>query len=139
MKTYLLLRDAEEHKDGWFGKLFDGDRRLCFTVEKRWHNNQQQVSCIPEGTYRALKRVSAKYGHHWHILDVDGRDLILIHNANWAHQLLGCIGVGAAIATMLDKKTGITARGVTSSVVTMARLRDILPDEFMLTIERAAA
>lgn len=131
----LTLNRIEEHKDGVFGELWDGDKLLCRTVEKRWHNNEQRISCIPQGTYHCIKRIRQKYGHHWHLQDVPNRDLILIHNANWAHELLGCIGVGKDFATGLDKKTGITAKMVTSSVATMQRLRSMLPDSFDLEIK----
>jgi len=131
----LTLTRLENHKDGVFGELKDGEKLLCYTVEKRWHNNQQQVSCIPLGTYHVTKRISQKYGHHWHLQDVPNRDLILIHNANWSHQLKGCIGVGKAIAEGgVDSKTGVTAKMVTGSVQTMQKLRALLPDSFDLEI-----
>jgi len=132
--SLILTRELQEHKDGTFGVLTMDGRELCKTVEKRWHNNQQRLSCIPQGTYHFKKRISEKYGHHWHIYDVEGRDLILIHNANWAHELLGCIGVGRDFAEMKDEKTGIWARGVTSSKLTMKKLRSILPEEGVLIV-----
>lgn len=131
----LTLTRLDDHKDGVFGELKDGEKLLCKTVEKRWHNNQNQISCIPLGTYRVIKRISQKYGHHWHLQDVPNRDLILIHNANWSHQLKGCIGVGKDIAEDgLDANTGLKAKMVTQSVATMQKLRALLPDEFELEI-----
>lgn len=130
----LTLTRLDDHKDGVFGELHDGDKLLCRTVEKRWHNNQQQISCIPQGTYHCTKRISQKYGHHWHLQDVPDRDLILIHNANWAHQLKGCIGVGKDYAFGADPKTEILAKMVTQSVATMQKLRATLPDSFDLEI-----
>ena len=131
----LILTRVEDHKDGVFGELWNGDKLLCRTVEKRWHNNQNQISCIPLGIYHCTKRTSQKYGHHWHLQDVPNRDLILIHNANWAHQLKGCIGVGKDFAEDgVDAKTGISAKMVVSSVATMQKLRAILPDSFDLEI-----
>lgn len=130
----LLLTRLEDHKDGVFGEITLDGKFLCKTVEKRWHNNQRQISCIPLGTYHCTKRFSAKYGHHWHLQDVPNRDLILIHIANWSHELLGCIGVGREFATGEDKKTGITAKMVTGSVTAMQRLRATLPDSFDLEI-----
>jgi len=130
--------EGVESKDGNFGLFYLDEEPICKTVEKRWHNNQQQISCIPLGVYHYRKRFSEKYGWHWHIYDVPGRDLILIHNANWAHQLLGCIGVGDGFAVMKDDKTGITARGVTNSRATMDNLRGLLPDEGEIEISQAA-
>jgi len=55
-------------------------------------NNQQRVSCIPEGEYVLQKRFSPKFQWHLHLRNVPGRDLILIHPANDAKtELLGCI------------------------------------------------
>jgi hypothetical protein len=130
----LILTRLDNHKDGVFGEITLDGKVICKTVEKRWHNNQRQISCIPQGTYHCTKRISQKYGHHWHLQDVPDRDLILIHSANWAHELLGCIGVGKSIAIGADKKTGINAKMVTSSVATMQMLRAMLPDSFDLEI-----
>lgn len=130
----VLTRQLDD-KDGVFGELSIDGAALCKTVEKRWHNNQRQVSCIPKGVYKCTKRHSPKYGHHWLLHDVPDRDLILIHNANWSHELLGCIGVGKAFSEGLDKKTGISAKMVTSSVATMQKLRAILPDSFTLEVK----
>jgi hypothetical protein len=131
----LTLKRLSDERDGVFGELLLDDELLCRTVERRWHNNQRMISCIPLGEYLCVKRVSPKYGHHWHLLDVPSRDLILIHNANWAHQLNGCIGVGKDFAVGTDKTTGIKAKMVTSSVSTMAMLRERLPDSFSIKIE----
>ena len=50
---------------------------------------------IPAGLYTVVKRKSAKYGWHFHILDVPNRSLILIHNEIInSYQLLGCVAVG---------------------------------------------
>jgi hypothetical protein len=54
--------------------------------------NQKRISCIPEGEYILQKRFSAKFKWHLHLMNVPGRDLILIHPANDAKkELLGCI------------------------------------------------
>lgn len=132
--TLILTREIQEDKDGNFGTLTLDGKEICKTVERRWHDNQFQISCIPQGTYHYKKRFSEKYQWHWHIYDVPDRDYILIHNANWAHQLKGCVGVGREFAVMKDDKTGITARGVTASRLTMDMLRKILPDEGVLIV-----
>jgi Family of unknown function (DUF5675) len=57
-----------------------------------WGNNQAGVSCIPEGTYELTNRWSLKFGRHLQILNVPGREYILIHPANEAlRELKGCI------------------------------------------------
>ena len=69
----------------------------CVTLELPWRDNERNISCIPPGRYRVRPRTSKKYGRHLHLLDVPGRDWILIHEANFYHQLRGCIAVGEEI------------------------------------------
>jgi len=55
-------------------------------------NNQRRISCVSEGEYILQQRYSPKFGWHLHLMNVPGRDLILIHPANDAKkELLGCI------------------------------------------------
>ena len=101
------------------------------TLELPWKNNQRKVSCIPPGTYRGVKRTSPKYGLHVHILDVPGRDLILMHNANFVTQLEGCIAVGEEIRDINADGT----LDITNSVKTLKKLVSLLPDSFAIIIE----
>jgi hypothetical protein len=65
---------------------------VCYTIELPWLQNQQRISCIPEGEYVLQKRFIPKFKWHLHLRNVPGRDLILIHPANdAATELLGCI------------------------------------------------
>jgi hypothetical protein len=61
---------------------------LC-TLELPWLDNQRNISCIPAGQYPI--RVEGK---RIRVLDVPGRDGILIHVANKPSELRGCIAVG---------------------------------------------
>ena len=102
----------------------------CVTLELPWRNNARRISCIPDGTYKCVKRVSKKYGHHWHVLDVPNRSLILIHSGNFNHHTLGCILVGKEFKDI--NKDGL--EDVTSSVATMNELRALLPDKFEIEV-----
>lgn len=102
----------------------------CKTIELGWNDNKRRISCIPKGTYIVKKRWSKKYGDHFHITDVEGREWILIHAANYSRQLLGCIAVGDAHVDI--DKDGL--KDVTNSVNTLKALRILLPDEFALEI-----
>ena len=75
--------------DGTNGELIV---RVCCTVELPWLQNKRNVSCIPEGRYELMKRTTPKRGQHLLVLNVKGRDGILIHPANNAlKELRGCI------------------------------------------------
>lgn len=72
----------------------NGELRLvvCNTIELPWLQNQRNVSCIPEGRYELKLRTTAKRGQHLLVVNVKGRDGILIHPANDAKkELRGCI------------------------------------------------
>lgn len=75
------------------GRLLFGGEQV-FTLEKPWLNNQTYVSCIPEGEYQLGPWNSERFPNVWQVRDVPGRTAILIHAANWADQIEGCIAPG---------------------------------------------
>ena len=90
---------------------------LCHTIELPWKENRKQVSCIPEGEYEVTKRFSEKFKWHLQILNVPGRDLILIHPANNAlKELKGCI---APVTSITGPGTGQQSRIVFNKLITL--------------------
>src|SRR5271154_2085768 len=78
--------------EGTNGQILFQERLVTYTIELPWKNNQARVSCIPEGKYELVKRWSPKFGRHLQVMNVPGRELILIHPANEALcELKGCI------------------------------------------------
>ncbi len=78
--------------DGTNGTIFLNGKILCYSIELPWHNNLSRISCVPEGTYELRKRYSTKYKWHLMLVNVPGRQLILVHAANDAiKELKGCI------------------------------------------------
>ena len=66
--------------------------QICKTIELPWLQNQRSISCIPEGRYELKKRFTKKHNLHLLVVDVTGRDGILVHPANDAlSELRGCI------------------------------------------------
>lgn len=78
-----------------------------------WYAGTVGKSCIPRGTYRMEARFTEARGWHyilsnpalklWRLpSDIPpgtvGHSLVLIHSANWAHELLACIAPGKARA-----------------------------------------
>lgn len=70
------------------------------SLELGWHNNQNDISCIPAGSY------SCVYTHSPHLSQVAGHDVstyelqnvpnragIRIHAANFYSELLGCLSL----------------------------------------------
>lgn len=94
----------------------------CKTLELAWKDNQAFESCIPVGKYKVQRRDSATYGEHWHILDVQGRDLILIHAGNFHQDTEGCVIVGYEHLDI----DGDGFRDVTRSRKTMRELNNAL-------------
>jgi hypothetical protein len=129
MQKVFLNRFKSDNKQTLGEMLFNGEV-VAKTLELAWNNNNRRVSCIPTGTYRVVRRFSSKYGNHFHITNVAGRDNILIHNANYHYQLLGCVAVG--INHVDINKDGYL--DVTASRAKMAELLKLLPLEFDLII-----
>jgi hypothetical protein len=102
----------------------------CKTIELEVDCNARRDDAIPPGLYKCVRRHSAKYGEHVHITNVPNRDLILIHNANYSRQLLGCVGVGEKHADI--DKDGLL--DVTNSKNTLEKLMAIVHDEFILKV-----
>ena len=127
--TLTLVR-TESGKKQTLGILIQNGKEIAKTMELPWRNNTPKISCIPCGEYNVVRRNSPKYGDHFHLLNVPGRQLILIHVANYFHDLLGCIGVGED-HTDID---GDGLRDVTASGNKMRQLLKTLPQTFKISI-----
>ena len=87
-----------------FGGLF------WTTIERPYIDNKRNISSIPTGQYE-MARFSDLHGRRsskkvyvpgynndvWEVVDVPGRSYILIHVANWARNVQGCIGLGMGV------------------------------------------
>ncbi len=88
----VLVLTRTYFPEGTQGVLEWNGTIVCYTIELPWLGNQRRISCVPEGEYILQKRFSPKFKWHLHLMNVLGRDLILIHPANDAKkELLGCI------------------------------------------------
>jgi hypothetical protein len=98
--------------DGTFGRLLiPGDHPDLFTCERPWLNNAPNVSCIPEGYYPLADRRFFRKGYDAIAVQrVPGRDHILIHKANWPHELEGCIAVGVSWGCV-GERIGVASSG----------------------------
>ena len=104
----------------------------CFFLELPWRENEKNVSCIPEGTYTAFKRLSpSKNMEVIQYKDVPNRSYIQIHLGNFTSQILGCQLPGDGVKWINDD--GVP--DVTCSESTFNKLMELLPDEFTVTIK----
>lgn len=86
----IILERFMHGKTVTFGALDIGPVQL-FTLEEPWRNNERGVSCIPPGVYplRNITRPSGKPAIA--VVNVPGRDNILIHPGNTVRDTEGCI------------------------------------------------
>ena len=133
MKRAVLVR-LQQNKKQTLGRLliFDGldITYECCTLELADNNNKRNISCIPTGEYNVKPRTSDKYGKHFIVNNVQNRDYILIHPANYYSQLRGCIAVGSDFFDInKDGECDITySRRAVKEMLTVA------PDGFNLII-----
>ncbi len=112
MDLTLTRSRALSNDQETFGQLTAGDLVLQ-TVEQPWRNNLIGHSCVPEGSYTISPHESPTKGSVY-ILDgpaqnvyaedpppPGGRSLVLIHVANCAMELEGCIAPGLSRGTLL--------------------------------------
>lgn len=141
MMVDAVLKRVEGNSKQTPGEFTHG-KFTCKTLELPWLDNKRQISCIPKGEYVVEKRTSARYGEHFWIKNVPGRDTILIHNGNFAYNtkespdgkdtpdILGCVLVG-------DGYKDINSDGVldiVNSKVTLRAMIKALPSKFTLEI-----
>ena len=115
MELYLKRTYFPEGCNGaisWKGQF------ICASIELPWKDNQQDLSCIPEGRYALVRRYSLKFKWHLWVKGVKGRSLILIHPANDAQkELRGCI---APVSRLIGPGYGL------ESQVAMNRLKQLV-------------
>jgi hypothetical protein len=111
----------------------------CKVLELPWKNNSRNVSCIPAGTYEAVKHNSPKFGPSFWLQNVIGRSEILMHFGNFAGSknprtripdTRGCLLPGKSF-TDID---GDGILDVTHSKATMEHLFSIMPQQFPIII-----
>jgi hypothetical protein len=127
METLVLKR---KYKKTQTEGTLKGKNINLVTIELPDKDNKRRESCIPEGEYKVVPRTSPKYKKHYEIKDVKNRSAILIHTANYARELLGCIGVGLSFKD-LDKDGNLD---IISSRIALDTLLYRYPEGFILKI-----
>jgi len=119
-----------------------------FTIERPWVKNpageggMPRVSCVPDGLYTLLPHTSERHPDTFQLVNENlgvyrdalpagqawGRFGILIHPANGADELEGCIAPGSQVVTYDDRPS------VLMSVDSMGSVRSALAGGFPSTI-----
>lgn len=82
------------------------------TLERRWDNNKENESCIPEGEYHCLRVNSPKFGDTFEVTGVPNRANILIHKGNIAAtDSHGCILLATGFGMFVGNQPGIINSG----------------------------
>lgn len=102
----MLLVRYESTEQGTFGRLLN-----WHTLELPWGDNQRGVSCIPEGDYKVVWTPSPRlHKSTFRLLGTEPRSGILIHSANLAAQLQGCIALGERRGVMSGTRCILLSR-----------------------------
>ena len=152
----LKLKRIFTNEDYTIGRLYINGEYFCDTIEDRDRNLKQEMSeieienrkvygktAIPTGTYEiTLKVKSPKYSdftkYKWakpyngyipRLLEVKGYDGILIHVANTAEDVLGCIGVGE------NKEKGKVINSTATINELMKKIYELNPEKDNFEIE----
>lgn len=119
------------------------DRYVFQTIELPWLDNKHGVSCVSIGTYQLFKHDSEAHPKTWALVNPDlgvihfpdpahpaFRVACLLHSANWAFQLQGCIGVGVTRGVLQGQPAILRSREA------LAQIQALVPwtDEHTLTI-----
>lgn len=132
MKEYvLIIRDY--HKDytsGVFRLVRDNDLLFeGFSLELPWKDNQRNISCIPEGSYKVIRNKTGKH-KYYRVENVEDRSLIEFHPANTVNDLAGCLSVGDYCAFDFNKETYT----IWHTQLFLTKLLELVPNGFILII-----
>ena len=131
MNKRVDLMRIEQGADGTFGVLRINGRAWCVTLEPPDRNNAQNVSCIPSGRYVCRRLVSRRFGTTYEVVDVPGREHILLHPGNVVDDTQGCVLLGRHFGLLRG------ARGILNSGQTFRAFLSELEgvEEFSFTVE----
>jgi hypothetical protein len=99
-------------------------------MEKKWDDNKPNVSCIPAGHYQLNPTLSPKFGSTYCLeseslgVSLSGdtrRTHILIHKANKASELQGCIAPASGFGVLGGEWAGVnSAKAYDTLMATLA-------------------
>lgn len=123
-EVQLELCRVWKGKNQTLGEMTVGDFK-CYSLElpdlnnDGIENNEVRKSCIPDGTYRVERYISAKFGECFWVKNVPGRSAILIHAGTHKDHTLGCILPGT-------EQKDITGDGLLDNIGSKLALKGLL-------------
>lgn len=123
-----LWRLVQNNKET-MGVLLFNDTLVCFAIELPWKENKKNISRIPSGEYPIKKEPNHKKGKIFRLYDVPERDGVLIHSANIADELEGCIAPGLQIGKLKGENA------VLASKAAVDVLYGLLPEDEKLIVK----
>ena len=91
----LTLKRLYSKPSHIIGQLGTSDTYIADTLERPWINNQENISCIPDGRYEVQMLFSEHFQRKLpHLLNVPNRTNVMIHPGNTVNDSEGCILVG---------------------------------------------
>ncbi len=139
----ITLHRYPEHRDGTPGLLtvmpLVGPAVQFNTMELHYRGNVRFESSIPAGSYSLVWHGSAKYPRSWALVGKGvvhapteaastDRYAVLMHRANWSHQVQGCIAVGERFMFASPRGFRAPRLGVAYSGRALRRLASIISD-----------
>jgi hypothetical protein len=135
--NWLELQRQPPHLDGTPGTLLVPGLPLIYTMERQWVFNERFVSCVPAGEYKLEWHGSRKYPVSWALVggtvahnpshgSDPNRYAILIHPANWARQLNGCIAPGRGHLKLRHREAADEELAVAASRLTVNRIHRVI-------------
>lgn len=100
----LELVRLDKNEFGVFGVLLMDGKAFCVTLEPEDKNNQENISCIPTGTYLCKRVVTPRHGETFQILNVPNRTNVLFHAGNTEIDTLGCVLVARQFGVLGAKR-----------------------------------
>lgn len=108
-------------------KVLGMTHRPFYTMERPWVENMNNISCIPTGVYNCSPYSGTIFKDVYQVEGVPNRTAILLHPANYPHELAGCIAIGYGVAPQTPM--------ISTSQAAVARFKALLCyNDFLLTI-----
>jgi len=117
---------VEQTDNGTFGVLLLKGMCFCVTLELPWYDNENNISCIPDGEYICSKHDSPTRGEVWQIENVPNRKYIYFHAGNTLMDTLGCIVLGQYFDKLRGNRAVLNSGKTYNKFMAITKQEDIL-------------